>query len=59
MSDHNYIVVGAGSAGCAIAARLSEGSDAGVAVLEAGSYQLPPQAAHNMVLSALAPERGL
>jgi choline dehydrogenase len=37
MSSHvDYVVIGAGSAGCAIAARLSEDADARVVVLEAG-----------------------
>jgi choline dehydrogenase-like flavoprotein len=33
---YDYVVVGAGSAGCAAAARLSEDRDASVAVIEAG-----------------------
>ncbi|HEX2105308.1 MAG TPA: lycopene cyclase family protein [Solirubrobacteraceae bacterium] len=36
MSQADYVVVGAGSAGCAVAARLSEDEDARVVVLEAG-----------------------
>jgi choline dehydrogenase len=43
MDSFDYVVVGAGSAGCAVAARLSEDADVRVAVLEAGSRQLPAQ----------------
>ena len=36
MADVDYVVVGAGSAGCAVAARLSEDPDVQVLLLEAG-----------------------
>jgi choline dehydrogenase len=37
MEDFRYIVVGAGTAGCVLAARLSQDTDARVLLLEAGS----------------------
>jgi choline dehydrogenase len=50
MADYDYVVVGAGSAGCAVAARLSEDAGIQVAVLEAGSRQVPPVVAEDIAI---------
>ena len=50
MANYDYVVVGAGSAGCAVAARLSEDAGINVAVLEAGGRQVPPVVAEDIAI---------
>ncbi|GGX25754.1 GMC family oxidoreductase [Streptomyces noursei] len=52
MSLYDYVVVGAGSAGCVLAARLSEDPDVRVAVIEAGG----PDTAQEIHVPAAFPQ---
>ena len=55
--EFDYVIVGAGSAGCVLAARLSEDSKTTVCLLEAGKRDSSPLIRIPLGIAALVPRR--
>ena len=59
MTDpYDYIIVGAGSAGCALAGRLADGGTHSVALLEAGPHDRSPMVTTPVAVAYTAAQRG-
>jgi choline dehydrogenase-like flavoprotein len=56
-STYDYVIVGAGSAGCVLAYRLGEDPDVRIAVLEAGPEDTDPQISIPFAFGALLKSR--
>lgn len=57
-NEYDYIIVGAGSAGCALAGRLADGGTQRVALLEAGPHDRSPMVTTPVALAVTAAQRG-